>query len=198
MARKQIIFEPWYFPHNPNFISTTHNFLTPAECKRIIEVGDKLPVKDATTANEEDSRVDYGQRKCAVSWISQDHPELQWFWNKIHDAIVDINNQNRGFDLKFMDEEAQYTVYKNSNDHFDYHMDNGPRELSVRKLSIVVNLNDPSEWEGGSLQSFGDVDAPQGLGSLHVFPSYLLHRVTPLISGTRKSLVLWCGGSYYK
>ena len=72
MARKQIIFEPWYFPHNPNFISTTHNFLTPAECKRIIEVGDKLPVKDATTANEEDSRVDYGQRKCAVSWISQD------------------------------------------------------------------------------------------------------------------------------
>jgi len=174
MARKQIIFEPWYFPHNPNFISTTHNFLTPAECKRIIQVGDNLPIKDATTANEEDSRVDYGQRKCAVSWISQDHPELQWFWNKIHDAIVDINNQNWGFDLKFMDEEAQYTVYKNSNDHFDYHMDNGPRELSVRKLSIVVNLNDPSEWEGGSLQSFGDVDAP------------------------RKSLVLWSGGSYYK
>jgi PKHD-type hydroxylase len=35
-------------------------------------------------------------------------------------------------------------------------------------------------------------------GSALLFPSYMLHRVTPVTSGTRKSLVLWVGGNPYR
>jgi PKHD-type hydroxylase len=39
---------------------------------------------------------------------------------------------------------------------------------------------------------------PKQKGAAVLFPSFLLHRVTPVTRGTRKSLVLWVGGSPYK
>jgi PKHD-type hydroxylase len=39
---------------------------------------------------------------------------------------------------------------------------------------------------------------PRGKGNVVIFPSFLLHRVVPLTSGNRKSLVLWVGGGHYK
>jgi len=42
------------------------------------------------------------------------------------------------------------------------------------------------------------VEPTKTKGSVIIFPSYLLHRVTPVTSGLRKSLVLWAGGSSLK
>ena len=87
-----------------------------------------------------------------------------------------------------------------------WHADIGPDILSTRKISITVQLSEADEYEGGDLQLFrggdyekGEFDvAYRGAGSVFIFPSYILHRVTPVTKGTRKSFVLWLGGGHYR
>ena len=35
-------------------------------------------------------------------------------------------------------------------------------------------------------------------GVVFIFPSYMMHRVTKVTKGTRRSFVLWVGGEHYK
>jgi PKHD-type hydroxylase len=63
-------------------------------------------------------------------------------------------------------------------------------------------LSDPSEFEGGQLEIKVNNDDPvtleQKRGRAWFFPSYVLHRVTPVTKGPRRSLVLWVGGPEFK
>jgi PKHD-type hydroxylase len=77
--------------------------------------------------------------------------------------------------------------------------------LSKRRISITVQLSDPEEYEGGTLQMFrgGNIEGPyieaeKNAGCVFIFPSYMMHRVTPVTKGTRKSFVLWLGGGHYR
>jgi len=194
MAEFKRIFTPYYFPHDPNMWETVEGFFTKEECDLIKTTGKNMGLQKAGI--NKDNYDNPLHRKAEVSWIP--HSELDWMWVKLHNEIVRINHQNWGFNLKHFDEAAQYTVYDGKGTHFDFHMDNGPAQLSVRKISICVNLNEPSEWEGGELQFYKDRNVIQSLGAIHVFPSYMLHRITPLTGGKRESLVLWSGGEFYK
>jgi PKHD-type hydroxylase len=88
-------------------------------------------------------------------------------------------------------------VYESDNSHYDWHQDINPNTFnSPRKFSLVLQLSDPSEYEGGNLEIFSDkihvVEKKRGM--VVGFPSYMPHRVTPVVSGIRKSLVIWvCG-----
>jgi PKHD-type hydroxylase len=80
-------------------------------------------------------------------------------------------------------------------------MDIGPNELSVRKVSLTIQLSDSDDYEGGELQLLRgrmQENMPKGKGCVVVFPSYLLHRVSPVTKGKRISMVLWVGGGHYK
>ena len=71
---------------------------------------------------------------------------------------------------------------------------------SVRKLSMSCLLTDPSEFEGGNLQvqtSDTPYDVKLEKGDIVIFPSYVLHRVSPVTKGVRHSLVAWANGSAF-
>jgi PKHD-type hydroxylase len=73
--------------------------------------------------------------------------------------------------------------------------------MNTRKISITVQLSDPNDYEGGVLElNVGNtiVQMPKEKGCAVLFPSYILHRVTPVTKGIRKSLVLWVGGTTFK
>ncbi|HSH42517.1 MAG TPA: 2OG-Fe(II) oxygenase [Arenicellales bacterium] len=73
-----------------------------------------------------------------------------------------------------------------------------------RKLSVAVNLSPPDDYEGGELlfkdtwgQPVEDAETMGKIrqqGSVVVFPSYIVHTVTPVTRGTRCSLVSWILG----
>ena len=113
-------------------------------------------------------------------------------------------NQNLyHFDLHSMSEQIQYTEYYDyEKGHYDWHMDTGYGNLSQRKISVTVQLSDGDEYEGGDLQLWPGgtypLVAPRGKGNVVIFPSFLMHRVTPVTRGTRKSFVLWLGGGHYR
>ena len=115
----------------------------------------------------------------------------------------------------------QFTKYK-LNQYYDWHCDswdtpyNKPNNAThgkIRKLSVTCQLTDGSEYTGGELEfDFRNYDphkrdesqhlrkAKEILpkGSIIVFPSFVWHRVKPVTSGTRYSLVCWNLGGPYK
>lgn len=79
--------------------------------------------------------------------------------------------------------------------HFAWHSDTLQEpDGFVRKLSFVLLLTDPSEFDGGAfeLQDVGRMDLKKG--SVLIFPAPDLHRVTPVTRGVRMSLVTWAQG----
>ncbi|MGB0178111.1 MAG: 2OG-Fe(II) oxygenase, partial [Owenweeksia sp.] len=83
----------------------------------------------------------------------------------------------------------------------DWHMDFGAGEISHRKLSMTVQLSDPADYEGGDLEFMINqkvVTAPRTRGTVIVFPSFILHRVTPVTKGVRHSVVGWVSGTPFR
>lgn len=120
-------------------------------------------------------------------------------------ALTYINSANSqagwNYNLNVM-EQIQIGQYKKSG-HYDWHPDIAmPDQNNIqRKLSISIQLNDPAEYKGGNFEfkELSEKEQPKLLkGSVLVFPSFLHHRVTPIISGTRYSAVTWVDGPAFK
>lgn len=172
------------------------NAFTPEELVKIVEIGEKYPKKSATTVgNEGDVVSDY--RLSEISWLDE-NDETSWLYTKLAEYAKIANEEMWNFDIWGFGDSLQYTRYYGNGGHYDWHVDLGPG-ISNRKLSCVLQLSTPEEYEGGDLQMNpgGNIlSVPKGLGTLCFFPSFLLHRVTPLNSGVRLSLVTWfCGAN---
>jgi PKHD-type hydroxylase len=158
-------------------------------------MGDKLPKLKGEVGGEESTVSDY--RVSDISWVDE-NLETQWLYDKITQYAKTANEQMWNFDIWGYHDQLQYTTYYGDGGHYDWHADLGPG-ISNRKLSVVLQLSDPGEYEGGELQmNVGStiLTVPKELGLICFFPSFLLHRVTPLTSGVRKSLVTWlCGAN---
>jgi len=149
---------------------------------------------DGTIGNRS---VNMDFRASKVYWI----PKTQRFvdiYSILFNMVGSANEVFFNFNLDTIDAEVQYTVYDETfRGHYGWHMDVGPSS-SRRKLSVVVQMSDPSEYEGGELQIWTGVREPitveKEKGTVIIFPSYLLHQVTPVTRGTRRSLVLWVEG----
>lgn len=139
-------------------------------------------------------------RKSIVRWLPQTE-EFEWVYERLMAMINEANQTLWGFDLYSIPDSIQHTIYPANGGHYDWHMDIGPNELSVRKVSLTIQMSDDDEYKGGELQLLrgsNPENAPRGKGCVVIFPSYLLHRVTPVETGTRKSMVLWVGGEHYR
>ena len=86
----------------------------------------------------------------------------------------------------------QFTEYKEG-EYFDWHTDSNDTVYRDRFTSIVIQLN--NEYTNGILEIKnlkGElVPIENKIGTLYIFNSRLLHRVTPVTTGTRYSLVNW-------
>jgi PKHD-type hydroxylase len=127
-------------------------------------------------------------------------PEIMWFYERLAEIVRGLNGRSYRFDLRGFSEAPQYMVYRDSEGgHFDWHMDMGPQP--PRKFSLTIQLSDPSHYEGCELQfNTGTViaSAPKNRGVAIGFPSYMIHRVTPITAGTRKAIVAWVTGPDFK
>jgi len=169
---------------------------TPEECSKIVNYAKStFDLEDGTLSN---NSINGTIRKSKVVFLHPD-PETKWFYQKLTDAVQYMNNQHFRFDLHGFYESLQFTEYTAPDEHYDFHVDKAFGNI-VRKLSLVVQLTDPSLYEGGNFE-FNDHKPeilPKEQGRVLFFPSYSLHRVTPVTSGTRNSLVAWVGGPPFK
>ena len=104
------------------------------------------------------------------------------------------------FDITGFNEDLQYTRYNDDSSYYGWHIDGQVKsDNPPRKLSMTIQLSDPSEYEGGDFQINGSQlhTLPKQKGLSILFPSYTLHQVTPVTKGIRRSLVVWlCGPAF--
>ena len=158
------------------------------------QILDTKELQDAQVGDD-GGMVNKSTRRSKIFWLPKTD-EFVELYKTFHELIGKCNTDFYQFKLTEITEHIQYTVY-NSDDqgYYDWHIDMGP-DKARRKLSLVCQLSDPSEYEGGELQiNSGRILIPEKeKGTVILFPSYLLHRVTPVTKGTRRSLVLWIEG----
>ncbi len=173
------------------------NVFTEQELEQIIEVGESQPKIKATTVGEDISLEVSDYRVSDISWLSN-NPKTSWVYNRIADLAIKANSEMWNFDIWDFQDDLQYTSYYGNGGHYDWHADLGVG-ISNRKLSVVLQLSNADEYEGGELQmnTGGSIlNVPKEKGLICFFPSFVLHRVTPLSSGLRRSLVTWlCGAN---
>tara|TARA_R110000796_G_scaffold3222_12_gene12417 strand:+ start:1306 stop:1896 length:591 start_codon:yes stop_codon:yes gene_type:complete len=127
--------------------------------------------------------------------------ETNWIYDRLMDLSSRTNkDMNWNFDLDDIYEDIQYSIYHDNGGHYQWSSDIGDG-YSHRKLSVTLQLSIPEEYEGGQIEyNIGStiLEAPSEVGTLIIHPSYLLHRTTPIVSGVKRTLVLWISGNPFK
>jgi PKHD-type hydroxylase len=172
------------------------NIFTDPEINSIVSYGDSLELERSKTEGKQKDNYRSGKFKMFGPDASN-----KWIFDRLIQAMTNLNERDFQLDLWGFD-HVQYTVY-NEGDQYNTHSDIvfGHARSLTRKLSCSLILNDASEYTGGEfdiIESADPTPVEQKKGRLIVFPSYQLHRVRPVLSGIRKSLVIWVVGPPFK
>ena len=197
MYENQIIKEPKW---KSWIIQTTTPIFTPDQCRQIIECGRRQKPHQAQVGmGKPGGGTDTNKRVTTISWIP--FQEMGHMYRDLDKFIQAANENHFGFGDVRVTENAQFTEYPVGG-FYDWHMDcdtNMAHEPPVRKISMTLLLNDPSEFEGGHLE----IGAPGKFAELKqghaiCFASFINHRVQQVTKGVRQSLVVWFGGKPFR
>lgn len=140
-------------------------------------------------------------RNSDVSWILPSE-QSEWLYHRMQNLCAKVNLDKFQFDLEKF-EVFQYGKYKEGQ-FYNWHTDSGPTLPLHRKLSLMVALTPPDEYDGGEIciNTNGNQDEPLVLkmepGSVIVIPSWVPHVVKPVTRGERVSLVAWATGPKFR
>jgi PKHD-type hydroxylase len=182
-----------------HFYTMWENGFTDEEINKIITLGDSLPKHNGVVGTLNTPIEDLETRNSTISWIELNN-DSNWIFDRLAYIIQSLNAQYFRFNMHGFAENLQYTIYSGeSKQHYDWHQDWGAQG-APRKLSLSMLLSNPEDFVGGDLEIFSGnqiTTVPKKQGMCVVFPSFLFHRVTPLTSGIRKSLVVWACGEKF-
>lgn len=200
----------WYFSDLPKDIVEI--------IERDLEIKFDNDMADSKLAGDE---LNKEKRNSKNAWVPTHHWLGGFMWHYVERA----NRENFLYDLRCIDGESmQYTQY-GEGQYYGWHNDAGlsnqykPVSVGnrhdglaqdflnentelVRKLSFVLQLSDPSDYEGGNLQLLDESGksyfAPRKRGTVILFDSRTQHRVLKVTKGMRKSIVGWTVGPRWK
>ncbi len=182
----------------PNFVEflKAEGAIMPHEIQQINKQWDED--KSAEAELEGGKLTDDTIRKSSVMPIYPD-TSLDWIFERMTGIIQQVNQYYR-FDLNGFYEPLQLAQY-GLGDFFDWHLDFGAGAASNRKLSLTIQLSNSEDYEGGDLEfqiNNKVVKAPRTQGTAIIFPSFIMHRVTKITKGHRRSIVGWVSGPPYR
>ena len=173
-----------------------------SELDNLVRLGDSLALEKAELSV---GGAGYENlRSTKVAWVPRE-ARTEALYRGLEGAVLDINARFFRFDLSGL-ATPQYAVYGGAEGgHFDWHKDYGrdpsDPQREPRKVTLSLQLSEASDYEGCELQVRGgnQIDtAPKARGTLVAFPANVLHQVTPIRSGIRRSLVIWAVGPEFR
>ena len=181
------------------FVIYRENFLRDDQCDKLIQALDTEKLKEGELVGDyEDSIINKNVRQT----LNIDFHDENLFV-KVNNAIKIANEQYFNYDIDSID-TLRFLKY-GIGGTYNWHTDYGRHECSMRKLTAIIQLSNSDDYEGGDFE-FGLTDkegndlikGKRSKGCLLVFPSFLSHRVTPIIKGTRYSIITWMQGDTFR
>lgn len=172
--------------------------LSASLCEAIIDEGLQFTEKKATI-NSKDSNniIKSSSRIGTVNWFPKEH----WI-SSIINRYVEEANQLSGWNFKISGFEKVQLGNYSTGSYYKWHRDISSNTPYHRKISVTIQLSKPESYKGGDfkIRDFWNTktlkikeDIKQQ-GTIIVFPSLMMHQVSPIIEGTRYSLVQWYNG----
>ena len=167
-----------------------------AVCDQVITDLAAVPAREATMGADGETQ-DHAFRNTTVHFADANH----WFEDHMK-QVAFLGNKACGWEYHVTgNENIQFAEY-GPEQHYHWHMDVFPLSGMPldRKLTVVCLLNDPAEFTGGEFQIrlYSEYTAPLVKGSVIAFPSFLEHRVTPVVEGVRKTATIWLNGPRFR
>ena len=188
-------------PDDGKFIPDPKKIVDDVFIKKVESYMKWQKVETATISDKGKDNQITDVRRSKIHWM--DNPEFERVLVPIYEELAtkvrEINDVYWRYVINGW-EAFQYTEYDESyKGHYDWHSDTGPKcvfEDQTRKISFSLALNDADEYEGGELKlRLGPEDRDHSYrlskGEVLVFPSWVLHKVTPVTKGFRKVIVGW-------
>ena len=177
--------------------------------EEIEKITKEFSVYGADSAKVDDNNLDESIRRSNIKFHNYNN-ENAWIFQRFNGVIERINEDFYNFDLNGYS-YFQYGEYNSSNlGKYDFHMDTfmgdstPTDQFETRKLSVVFLLNQPNvDFKGGDFQiCLGLQETPVNVamkkGRMIAFPSFLIHKVTEVTEGIRKSIAIWVTGPKFK
>jgi PKHD-type hydroxylase len=191
---------PGYICHtkerNPELVYTEE------ECDKILELTKTSYCTPASVGGSTHNSAINKKIRSANIYDVLLNEENKWIYDKLMMNVAFANKYHFDYEIAGVLHSLQLIEYDTSDEdnvgHYDWHTDFGMGDPATRKISVVVQLSDPNDYEECELMvnDHGNVlTATKERGSVHLFPSYQSHTVTNIKSGKRYSLVIWIHGS---
>ncbi len=148
--------------------------------------------------NEGDKNLDT-IRSSKIHWMTDHRYQytLVPLYQELTSKIREVNNRQWKWMIDGW-EAFQYSEYDESyKGHYQWHIDYGmkePYQPLSRKISFSLGISEKDEYEGGELITKMDMNEYSyklDKGEIIVFPSWMLHKVTPVTKGKRRVIVGW-------
>ena len=177
-------------------VATAASFLTDAEMDQLIAEHASRVQEAKLGAGDTHHAV----RRSQVLFLGTE-PKYRWLYERVWAAAQECNRLFFNVEISGVEPNIQFARYDSSDQGFyDWHTDfSGFRPL--RKISISVQLSRPEDYDGGDLELLfanRPEQVEKARGAFIAFPSFVLHRVTPVTRGTRWSLVAWVLGTRWR
>ena len=175
-------------------------------CENIIKEGLKIQSQEAMVGVNDSVRPDTDSRRSKIRFINSDNTDFTPLFDDIWKMAIKANHQWFNFHitrLPFLQLAEYDSAYKGEyKQHQDVFWINGD-PFYHRKLTCVIQLTDPSEYEGGDFEVVDVTQYPnkedlRQQGTAIFIPSFILHKANPVTSGVRHSIAAWVEGPKWR
>ena len=177
-------------------VATTRGFFSEAEMDQLIAEHEPVLSEGKLGTGTTNAEI----RRSQIFFL-RNIDRYQWLYQRLWEAAQECNRRFFCVDIYGIEGNIQLARYSSTNQGFySWHTDFAD-VAPLRKISISIQLSRPEDYEGGDLELLFQ-SQPHKLdktrGTLIAFPSFALHRVTPVTRGTRWSLVAWVTGTRWR
>ena len=169
----------------------------------ICKIENYLEGKDLISNQEMNDAYNKNIRSSEIYWMHQegDEDELMPIYTEVVYKMRQINDCMWKYRVNGW-EPFQYSQYDESySGHFNWHIDVHPKfnvdDPDPRKISFSVGLSNINDYDGGDFMIKIDINEKVfklDRGDVIAFPSWMLHKVSPVTRGMRRTLVGWGNG----
>lgn len=175
------------------------NRLSAEQCRQVISWSEWLESEEGKTVARGAESSEKDPMRSVLQYGIPIRDDTVWLYDRLLSLAAAVNAKHEwNFEIAGFYRPLNLLRYVGAQEHFyNWHIDIVSGSESARKISVSLQLSAPDDYKGCDLEiNNGDriIRPSRDQGTIVMFPSYMLHRVTPITAGERWAVVGWVQG----